>query len=105
MENNFIIKFTPKANEDLKQIYNYISEELFAERAADKLFDKIEKNIMNLGIFPYSCNLVLDETLNKKGYRKLVIDNYIVFYLVNDFEKQVIIMSILYRTQNYKNLL
>jgi toxin ParE1/3/4 len=48
MENNFTIKFAPKANEDLDQIYNYISEELFAERAADKLFDKIEQNIMKL---------------------------------------------------------
>ncbi|WP_459928780.1 hypothetical protein [Desulfosporosinus burensis] len=40
-ENNFSLKFTPKANEDLEQIYSYISGKLFAEIAADNLLERI----------------------------------------------------------------
>ena len=104
-ENNYNLKFTPKASEDLEQIYVYISEKLSADIAADRLLERIEKNIMRLKSFPYSCSYVLDELLKSKGYHKLVVDNYIVFYLVNEAEKQVVIMRILYGAQNYQDLL
>lgn len=106
MENKqYIIKMTPKAKEDLEQIYSYISEELFAEESAKTLLIRIENSIMQLQEFPFSCNYVADQFLRTKGYRKLIIDNYIVFYLVNEEEKQVIIMRILYGRQKYENLL
>lgn len=37
---------------------------------------------MRLKEFPFSCNYVADEYLRNKGYRKLIVDNYIVFYLI-----------------------
>lgn len=40
-----------------------------------------------------------------KGYRKLIIDNYILFYLVDEENKQVTIMRVLYGKQKYENLL
>lgn len=46
-----------------------------------------------------------DEFLKSKGYRKLIIDNYIVFYLVDEGNKQVIIMRVLYGKQKYEDLL
>ena len=80
MSNNYYsIKITPKAEEDLEQIYSYISKELFAKQSAENLLDKIEENIMRLREFPFSCNYVDDEFLRSKGYRKLIIDNYIAF--------------------------
>ena len=104
-ESSFHLKFTTIANDDLEQIYCYISGKLFAEIAADNLLEKIESSIMKLKEFPFSCSYVLDESLKNKGYRKLIVDNYIVFYLVNEMEKQVVIMRILYGAQNYQNIL
>jgi len=60
---------------------------------------------MRLKEFPFSCNYVPDEYLKKKGYRKLIIDNYTAFYLVNEEEKQVIVMRVLYGRQKYESLL
>ena len=34
LKNNYSIKLTPKAREDLDRIYSYISQELYAEKAA-----------------------------------------------------------------------
>ncbi|MHB8280988.1 MAG: type II toxin-antitoxin system RelE/ParE family toxin [Candidatus Humimicrobiaceae bacterium] len=95
-ENSYSLKFTPKASEDLEQIYSYISGRLFAEIAANKLLERIESSIIRLKSFPYSCSFVFDEALKSRGYRKLIVDNYIAFYLVNEMEKQVVIMRILY---------
>ena len=76
-----------------------------AETVADDLLGKIERSIMRLKSFPYSCSHVLDEPLKIRGYRKLMVDNYIIFYLVNEQEKQVVIMRIFYGAQNYQDLL
>ncbi len=88
-KDNYSLKLTSKANEDLDKIYSYISKELYAEKAAKNLLEKIETSIMQLKDFPFSCNYASDEFLRKKGYRKLIIDNYIAFYLVNEEEQQV----------------
>lgn len=101
----FNLMFTPIANEDLEQIYQYIFEKLYAEKAASNLLDKIETNIMRLKEFPFSGSFVSDEVLRKKGYRKLIVDNYIVFYLVDEVKKIVIVMRVLYGAQDYSNIL
>jgi len=103
-ENSYRLKFTPKASEDLEQIYSYIVSKLFAEIAADNLLQKIENSIMRLKSSPYSGSFVADEPLKSRGYRKLVIENYLAFYLVNESEKMVVIMRIFYGTQNYPDL-
>lgn len=99
------MKFTPKAEEDLDEIYGYIFGTLSAVIAADKLVDHIEKAIMRLKEYPVSCQYVLDEPLKAKGYRKLIVDNYLVFYLINEAEEQVVIMRILYGASNYQDIL
>lgn len=103
-EKKYKIKITPKANDDLDEIYKYIFEELFNLDAADNLMNKIEKSMMRLGEFPLSCSLVEDNVLKNKGYRKLIIDNYIAFYIVDDKEERVVIMRVLYSRQKYQNI-
>ncbi|MDR3584512.1 MAG: type II toxin-antitoxin system RelE/ParE family toxin [Desulfosporosinus sp.] len=76
-----------------------------AETSANNLLERIESSIIRLKEFSYSGSFVLDEPLKSRGYRKVIVDNYIAFYLVNEMEKQVVIMRILYGTQNYQNLL
>ncbi|SDK09155.1 type II toxin-antitoxin system RelE/ParE family toxin [Natronincola ferrireducens] len=105
MVNKYSIKMTPRAVADLDNIFKYISEELFAASVAGNILERIEREIMRLKDFPFSCNYVADEYLRNKGYRKLIVDNYIVFYLVEEEKKQAIIMRVLYGKQKYENLL
>jgi len=95
----------PKAFEDLDDIYSYITHELYNERTADNLMKKIETSIMRLKDFPFSCSFVKDEILKEKGYRKLVIENYIAFYLVREKGKQVVIMRVLFAGQKYQDFI
>ena len=102
---DYRVKLTPKAREDLDKIYSYITGELYAPEAANSLLEKIEAGIMRLSDFPFACSPVEDEFLRGKGYRKLIIDNYIAFYIVNEEEKQVVVMRVLYGRRKYQDIL
>ncbi|GAA0607911.1 type II toxin-antitoxin system RelE/ParE family toxin [Virgibacillus siamensis] len=104
-KNKYAIKIAPKAFEDLDDIYSYIYNELFNEGAADNLLKQIETSVMRLKEFPFPCSLVTDEILKNKGYRKLIVANYIAFYLVREEEKQVVVMRVLFGAQKYQGFI
>ncbi|MCL4514605.1 MAG: type II toxin-antitoxin system RelE/ParE family toxin [Firmicutes bacterium] len=60
---------------------------------------------MRLKKCPYSGSPVKDDILRRRDYRKLIVKNYIVFHLIDEVEKQVVIMRLLYGTQKYENIL
>lgn len=99
---NCIIKITLNAKKDLDSIYNYISKNLYANKAADNLLNKIESSIINLKTYPYMGSLVPDKILKHK-YHKLTVKNYNIFYIIEI--PNVIIMRVLYGGSDYiKNL-
>ncbi|MCK5763314.1 MAG: type II toxin-antitoxin system RelE/ParE family toxin, partial [Clostridiales bacterium] len=72
---------------------------------AVSLMDKFEHDIMRLSTFPFSGGKVRDELLNQKNYRKLIVNNYIIFYIVNEIDKTVIIMRVLYGSRLHRDLI
>ena len=48
MENNYEVKVTRQAMEQMQEIVHYISKELLAPEAADKLLDKMQDAIISL---------------------------------------------------------
>lgn len=101
----YSIQFTEAAYEDMDNIYTYISRSLFAPVAAFDLMESIEKNILRLADHPLSGHPSEDSFLKKKRYRKLIVDNFIVFHIVDQETKQVIIMRVLYGPMDYVKLL
>ena len=67
---------------------------------ANKLMDKIEKTILRLEKNPYSCPEIHIKPHNEI-YRKLVIENYIVLYEVDDKQRKVIIYRVVYGKTDY----
>ena len=103
-EHKYRLRIAPKAAEDLDAIYGYIFNTLSATMAANDLFDHIEAT-MRLMVFPLSGSCVLEEPLRAKGYRKIVVDNYLIFYVVDEVEKQVLIMRVLFGASKYQDIL
>lgn len=54
---------------------------------------------------PYRCSLYEKEHWHSRGLRKLIIDNYIVFYLPNKKTNEVIILQIFYSGSNIEDLI
>ena len=106
MENDlFAIRFTPLAYEDLDEIDSYISNTLCNPQAAEKILDEMQTAINRLRTFPMSGSLVDDPYLASKGYRKLVVQNYLVLHLIDAEQHRVIIMRVVHGTREYHNLL
>lgn len=102
--NNYEIVLTDIAKEEIEEIYEYISEHLLEPIAANRLMDKIEQNILRLERNPYSCVEVHIKP-HDEIYRKLVIDNYIALYEVDEKYKQVVIYRVIYGKMDYLKIM
>lgn len=83
------IKYLPLAVQDLQDIARYLSG--FYPKTASRVLKEMREKIIKLGNTPRMCEVyALDPT-----YRKLVSDQYVVFYRVNEETKTVEIHRIL----------
>lgn len=97
------LKYLPLAQKDLRDIISYIVDNLKAPKAARDLLDDLEKSIMLLQQFPYSCKLYQPVEPLEAEYRMLPVKNYLVFYIV--MEHEVEIQRIIYAKMNIENLI
>ena len=94
------IKITPKAIRELDSIYKYIANEKLAPENAKKQIDRIKKAILNLDIFPQSHQERNEGRYADKGYRQLLIDNYIAIFRIDEACKTVYVITIQYQGRN-----
>ncbi|MBQ3537798.1 MAG: type II toxin-antitoxin system RelE/ParE family toxin [Clostridia bacterium] len=99
------VQYLPIAQNDLLGIAQYISSELGNAEAAIRLTENIIRKTDVLGEFPYSCPVYVPIRQTKNEYRKLRVDNYLVFYSVNEKEKTVTVMRIIYARRDFEKLL
>ena len=97
------IHYSPKARDDLDEIWEYISFELCNPQAAEKTVNKIMDAVDELETFSESGALLSSVTDMESDYRFLTIGNYMVFYRVNG--QDVYIDRILYGRRDYLRIL
>ena len=97
----FKVKIYPAAKQDLLEIVEYLNT--LAPDAALRIYDKITEEIMSLSSMPERCPKPRDLALAAKGYRYLIVEKYLVFYVVEHDTVQI--RRILYGRRNYQQLL
>jgi toxin ParE1/3/4 len=97
----FIVRLLPAAEEDFTEIISYIAADRL--RAAKNLADRIEKNLKLLSNNPHLGRIPKEEELAKAGYRFLIIENYLLFYIVEG--KTIYIHRIIHGAREYFSLL
>jgi len=103
--NSYTLEYAPSAYTDLDEILNYISTELQAPETAMGQIERIEKAILTLRAFPYRIPPAKDATIARKGYRMLVVDNYAVFFIVDEDKRIVSIRRVIYGKRNFSWLM
>ena len=91
----------PRAENDIINIFEYLSQELSVPAAAHGQMRDIENAFLRLQDFPESSPVCQDSILRRKGYRKLLVNNYIALYTVDNAERTVTIMRVVHGRQNY----
>ena len=90
----YVVRITDSALADMEEIYNYIAIQLQAPENAMGQYNRIAETIEGLNVFPERVKLVESEPERIMGLRQLVIDNYSVFYVIEDMD--VIVTRVLY---------
>ncbi|MDR3313406.1 MAG: type II toxin-antitoxin system RelE/ParE family toxin [Oscillospiraceae bacterium] len=96
---------TAPAKADIRQTMRYISEELHNPTAANRLNDNITAAIQKLGDGSGGHRLVDDDYLAAKGVRRLIVRNYLVFFIVKEDAQSIYILRILYGRRDWAHLL
>ncbi len=97
----YAIRFLRVAEDDLAEIITYIAAD--RPSVAEALATKIEKNLRLLSDNPHLGQSPKEEDLAKAGYRFLVVENYLVFYIIES--QTIYIHRILHGARDYLSLL
>ena len=97
------IEYSKESKEDLIRIKQYIKYNLQEPETANKLISKIRKSIKTLKDNPNIYTIIDDDVIRKLEIRKLIVDNYIVFYRIKN--DNIAIVRIVYGRRNWINLL
>ncbi len=92
------VQITDKALADMEEIYNYIAIQLQAPENAMRQYNRIADTIEGLTVFPERIRLMESEPERTVGLRQLVVDNYLVFYIIEN--RKVIVTRVLYSASN-----
>ncbi|HUC88217.1 MAG TPA: type II toxin-antitoxin system RelE/ParE family toxin [Candidatus Binatia bacterium] len=95
------IRLLRAAEEDLTDIIMYIASDRSA--AAIKLTDRFNQKLSLLVDNPHLGSMPRDDSLMDLGYRYLIVDNYLVFYTIED--QVVYVHRILHGARDYTQIL
>jgi addiction module RelE/StbE family toxin len=97
------VEYLPVAIQDLFEIIEYIRKD--NPGAAAALVKRFDEALGKLGSFPEIGPVPKDERLKARGYRVLVIENYLAFYVVHENAGIVEVRRVLHGRRRYSFLL
>ena len=100
-EDVYKVKIYPAAKRDLQQIVDYLNT--LSAQVALRYYDLLVEQISSLSHMPFRCPRPRDAALAAKGYRYLLVEKYLVFYVVAGDTVQI--RRILYARRNYQSVL
>ncbi len=86
----------PEAQQDIRAIVLYIAQELAAPQAAMNLQEAFEETIRSLAEMPKRIKTVDEQPWKDAGIRRIRVRNYFVYFFVDETEKAVKVLSVIY---------
>lgn len=94
------VYYSASADEDLDAIYEYIAFALREPVTAGKQVNRIMDAIDKLDTMPKMCPEYPKEPWYSMGLRHFTVDNYTIYYLLNEESNEVRISRIIYGGRN-----
>ena len=95
------LEFLPAAQRDLVDIIRYIRVDLANTAAADELTEKFIDAAETAARIPYGFEAYRPIKPLKHEYRRIVVGNYLMFYRINEKEKIISIVAVVYGKREY----
>ena len=90
------VKLTNNALGQLKEAVGYISKVFLEPEIARRWSDRLKKEMYSLSQLPLRYPLVDEEPWHTEGIRKMPVENFIVYYWVNDDTSTVWVTAVVY---------
>ena len=90
----------PRAYRDIDEIYAYIALEKLAPENAQGQTDRIWDAIDSLDTYPQSHQDRVVGRYAGKGYKQLLIDNYVAIFKIDEKRKRVYVVTVQYQGRN-----
>ena len=100
MPDKFSIRYLPSAREDLLSILEFIAKD--SPRRAVSFIDKLDDRIGNLEMHPRLGRVPRHQKLREYGYRVLIIESYLIFYIIR--ERTVEIHRVVHGSRNFDDV-
>lgn len=94
-----------RAQSDLFEILAYISEILYEPVITKRIYKSIKEQILSLKDMPNRYAVVTEEPYCSLYVRKMPMENYCVFYIVDEEIQVVHVLRILYNRREWQKLL
>ncbi len=99
------LEYLPSAQRDMLDIVTYIGKVLCNPIAADRLAHKFIDEVEKVRDFPYSMPMYYPIRELEHDYRKLLVDNYIMLYWVEEVRHCVTVARVIYAKSDYSKSL
>ena len=94
------VKISEQARQDMKAIYEYIAYVLLEPIIAEKQYTRIENAVFTLDQMPERHRPYDKESWRSRNLRLMLIDNYIAFNVVDNKNRVVTVIRIMYGRRN-----
>lgn len=101
-KNKYIIKYSEAFVNQFSKILDYLMHRLEKKIAAEKFYNDVITAIETRSNNPESFEVYKSSHQRKNKYYRIYVNNYIIFYVVNDNCMEI--RRILYSRRNYTNL-
>ena len=105
MTDSYKVGYSVDALNDLREIYAYIANELLVPETAGAQLVRIRKEVRSLESMPARYALVRWEPWHSMKMRQLLVDNYIVYYFVDDGKRTVTVVRVFYDGRDVEGII
>ena len=95
---------TETADAQIRNIILYVAENFGHAVALEKLRE-LEQSILDLSIHPCKGADPRYPVLKRQGYKVLILKKNLVFYKINEEQKEVIVYAVVDQRQDYLNII
>ena len=105
MPERYTVRITQPAQQQLREIADYIRFTLQAPNTAIKMLDMLAEEILSLDQFPNRVPLAEEEPWHSQGVHKLPVKNFLVYFWVDEETKQVHVIGVIYGRRDQRHQL
>ena len=99
------VRITLQAQAHLREIRDYIAQKLLAPEAAKSTVQRLGTVMASLSQMPKRVPLVEEESWRSEGVRVKAIRNFLIYFWVNEAEKTVQVIAVIYARRDQTSVL